>query len=81
MGKPVWIRFVLVPGLTDDPRNIEQVAYRRSMTNVEWVSAAFHRWASSWVAGWSIGLPRHPRPATRKCAPRWRSFAVPAAVR
>ena len=26
MGKPVWIRFVLVPGLTDDPGNIQQVA-------------------------------------------------------
>ena len=26
MGKPVWVRFVLVPGLTDDPANIEKVA-------------------------------------------------------
>ncbi|MEG3615207.1 MULTISPECIES: pyruvate formate-lyase-activating protein [Isoptericola] len=25
-GVPVWIRFVLVPGLTDDPRNVELVA-------------------------------------------------------
>jgi len=24
--KPVWVRFVLVPGLTDDPANIERVA-------------------------------------------------------
>ena len=24
MGKPVWVRFVLVPGLTDDPENIAQ---------------------------------------------------------
>lgn len=26
MGKPLWIRFVLVPGLTDAPENIEAVA-------------------------------------------------------
>ena len=26
LGKPVWVRFVLVPGLTDDPANIERVA-------------------------------------------------------
>lgn len=26
MGKPVWIRFVLVPGLTDAPENIQAVA-------------------------------------------------------
>ena len=24
MGKPVWVRFVLVPGLTDDPGNIQR---------------------------------------------------------
>ncbi|MFD7659098.1 pyruvate formate-lyase-activating protein [Actinosynnema sp. NPDC059797] len=26
LGKPMWIRFVLVPGLTDDPANVEGVA-------------------------------------------------------
>jgi len=26
MGKEIWIRFVLVPGLTDSPENIEEVA-------------------------------------------------------
>lgn len=26
LGKTVWVRFVLVPGLTDDPENVEQVA-------------------------------------------------------
>ncbi len=25
MGKPIWVRFVLVPDLTDDPKNIEAV--------------------------------------------------------
>ncbi|GAB2514539.1 Pyruvate formate-lyase 1-activating enzyme [Corynebacterium atrinae] len=26
LGKPVWVRFVLVPGLTDDPANVASVA-------------------------------------------------------
>lgn len=26
LGKPMWIRFVLVPGLTDDPENVEGLA-------------------------------------------------------
>jgi len=26
MGKTMWIRFVLVPGLTDDPENVDQIA-------------------------------------------------------
>jgi pyruvate formate lyase activating enzyme len=45
MGKPVWIRFVLVPGLTDDPANIQQVArFVAPMTNVEWVEVLpFHQ--------------------------------------
>jgi len=36
MGKPVWIRYVLVPGLTDDPANVEGVAkFVAPMKNVE----------------------------------------------
>jgi pyruvate formate lyase activating enzyme len=44
-GKPVWIRFVLVPGLTDDPGNIEKVAQVVApMANVEWVEVLpFHQ--------------------------------------
>ncbi|MEV4346443.1 pyruvate formate-lyase-activating protein [Actinoplanes sp. NPDC049596] len=26
LGKPIWVRFVLVPGLTDDPANVDAVA-------------------------------------------------------
>src|SRR5690349_9739889 len=38
MRKPVWIRFVLVSGLTDDPGNIEKVAqFVAPMSNVNWV--------------------------------------------
>ena len=45
MGKPVWIRFVLVPGLTDDPGNIQPVArFVAPMANVEWVEVLpFHQ--------------------------------------
>jgi pyruvate formate lyase activating enzyme len=38
VGKPVWIRFVLVPGLTDDPANIAAVGQIAApMRNVEWL--------------------------------------------
>lgn len=45
MGKPVWVRFVLVPGLTDAPANIGQVAkFVAPMSNVEWVEILpFHQ--------------------------------------
>jgi pyruvate formate lyase activating enzyme len=45
MGKPVWVRFVLVPGLTDAPANIEKVArFVGPMKNVEWVEVLpFHQ--------------------------------------
>jgi pyruvate formate lyase activating enzyme len=38
IDKPVWVRFTLVPGLTDDPANVEKVArFVARMKNVEWV--------------------------------------------
>ena len=45
MGKPVWVRFTLVPGLTDDPANVEAVAkFVAPMKNVEWVEVLpFHQ--------------------------------------
>ena len=45
MGKPVWVRFVLVPGLTDDPANIDGVArFVAPMKNVEWIGVLpFHQ--------------------------------------
>lgn len=45
MGKAVWVRFVLVPGLTDDPANVEAVArFVAPMKNVEWVEVLpFHQ--------------------------------------
>jgi pyruvate formate lyase activating enzyme len=45
MGKPVWVRFVLSPGLTDAPDNIEKVArFVAPLKNVEWVEVLpFHQ--------------------------------------
>ena len=45
MDKAVWVRFVLVPGLTDDPANIEAIAkFVAPMSNVEWVEVLpFHQ--------------------------------------
>jgi pyruvate formate lyase activating enzyme len=45
LGKPVWVRFVLVPGLTDDVGNIESIAkVVAPMRNVEWVEVLpFHQ--------------------------------------
>jgi pyruvate formate lyase activating enzyme len=52
-GKPVWVRFTLVPGLTDDPTNVEKVArFVAPMKNVEWVEVQpFHQLGSfKWKA-------------------------------
>jgi pyruvate formate lyase activating enzyme len=59
MGKPVWVRFVLVPGLSDDPANIEKVAsFVAPMTNVEWVEVLpFHQMGGfKWK---TLGLEYH----------------------
>jgi pyruvate formate lyase activating enzyme len=44
-GKPVWVRYTLVPGRTDDPANVERVArFVAPMKNVEWVEVQpFHQ--------------------------------------
>jgi pyruvate formate lyase activating enzyme len=51
LGKPVWIRFVLVPGLTDTPENVDGLAaYVSGLPNVERVDVlAYHR----------LGLPKY----------------------
>jgi pyruvate formate lyase activating enzyme len=45
IGKPVWVRFTLVPGLTDDPDNVDKIAkFVAPMKNVEWVEVQpFHQ--------------------------------------
>ena len=56
LSKPVWIRFTLVPGETDDPANVDGIArFVAPMKNVEWVEVQpFHQMGSfKWKA---IGL-------------------------
>jgi pyruvate formate lyase activating enzyme len=45
LGKPVWVRFTLVPGLTDAPDNVDKIArFVAPMRNVEWVEVQpFHQ--------------------------------------
>lgn len=45
IGKRVWVRFTLVPGLTDDPENVDGIArFVAPMKNVEWVEVQpFHQ--------------------------------------
>ena len=45
INKPVWVRFTLVPGATDDPSNVEGIAkFVAPMKNVEWVEVQpFHQ--------------------------------------
>ena len=53
IGKPVWVRFTLVPGATDDPANVEGIArFVAPMKNVEWVEVQpFHQMgAFKWKA-------------------------------
>jgi pyruvate formate lyase activating enzyme len=53
IGKPTWVRFTLVPGLTDDPENVERIArFVAPMKNVEWVEIQpFHQLGSfKWKA-------------------------------
>ena len=53
MAKPVWIRYTLVPGLTDAADNIDKVArFVAPMKNVEWVEVLpFHQMgAFKWKA-------------------------------
>jgi pyruvate formate lyase activating enzyme len=72
MGKPVWVRFVLVPGLSDAPDNIRKVAeFVAPMKNVEWVEVLpFHQMgAFKWQAlGLDYPLANTPTPTDAKVA-------------
>jgi pyruvate formate lyase activating enzyme len=45
LGKPVWVRFTLVPGFTDEAANVDGIArFVAPMKNVEWVEVQpFHQ--------------------------------------
>ncbi|WP_199509849.1 pyruvate formate-lyase-activating protein [Nucisporomicrobium flavum] len=57
LGKPIWLRFVLVPGLTDDPANVAAVAdIAAGVPTIERVEVLpFHRLGQSKYA--QLGVP------------------------
>lgn len=62
-GMPIWVRFVLVPGLTDAPANVASVAaIAAGISTVERVEVLpFHRLGAAKYA--ALGLP-YPLPGT-----------------
>lgn len=59
MGRPVWVRFVLVPGWTDDVANVDGVAaFAAGLGNVERVDVLpFHRMALDKYRALGISYP------------------------
>jgi pyruvate formate lyase activating enzyme len=59
LARPVRIRFVLVPGLTDDPANVEGVArFAAGLPNVDQVDVlAYHRLGVAKYAALNIAYP------------------------
>jgi pyruvate formate lyase activating enzyme len=84
LGTPTWIRFVLVPGLTDDPANVEGLAaFVATLDNVERVEVLpFHQMGrSKWER---LGEPypladtRPPDPAlVDRVTDQFRSHGLP----
>ena len=72
MSKPAWVRFTLVPGLTDDPENVEGIAeFVAPMKNVEWVEVQpLHQLGEfKWKAmGLDYQLADTPRPSSELVA-------------
>jgi pyruvate formate lyase activating enzyme len=64
LGKRVWLRFVLVPGLTDDPANVEGLAaFAASLGNVERVDVLpFHQMGRDKWARLGVPYPLHDTP-------------------
>jgi pyruvate formate lyase activating enzyme len=58
-GTPVWVRFVLVPGLTDDPANVDAVAgVVAAVPSVERVEVLpFHRLGAAKYAALGLDFP------------------------
>ena len=64
-GKAIWVRFVLVPGLTDDPANVDAVAaIAASVPTVERVEVLpFHRLGAQKYAALGLPVPLADTPA------------------
>jgi pyruvate formate lyase activating enzyme len=58
-GTPIWVRFVLVPGLTDDPANVDAVAdLVASVPTIERVEVLpFHRLGAAKYAALGLDFP------------------------
>jgi pyruvate formate lyase activating enzyme len=65
VGKPMWIRFVLVPGLTDDWDNVEGIAeFVATLESVERVDVLpFHKLGAPKYAALGIPFPLADAPA------------------
>src|SRR6185312_8845583 len=64
-GMPIWVRFVLVPGLTDDPANVDAVAaIAARVPTVERVEVLpFHRLGAQKYAALGLPFPLADTPA------------------
>nr|WP_221380754.1 pyruvate formate-lyase-activating protein [Actinoplanes polyasparticus] len=64
-GKPIWVRFVLVPGLTDEPANVDAVAaIAAGVPTVERVEVLpFHRLGAQKYAALGLPFPLADTPA------------------
>ncbi len=64
LNRPAWVRFVLVPGLTDEPKDIQQLArFISGLTNVERLEILpFHQMGQhKWLRlGWNYPLKDVP---------------------
>lgn len=73
LSKPVWVRFTLVPGETDDPANVNGIArFVAPMKNVQWVEVQpFHQMGSfKWKAMGIDYKLRNTPPASKDLANR-----------
>ncbi len=84
LGRPAWIRFVLVPGLTDDPANIDGLArFVATLGNVERVEVLpFHQMGrAKWEAlgrSYTLGDIAPPAAASvRQAAEQFRAYGLP----
>ncbi|EXG82460.1 pyruvate formate-lyase-activating protein [Cryptosporangium arvum] len=79
LGRPTWIRFVLVPGLTDAAENVDGLAdYVATLPNVERVDVlAYHRFGVAKYA--ELGVPYRldgvPEPTGEQLEHARRAFA------
>jgi len=80
IGKPAWVRFTLVPGLTDDPANVEGIArFVAPMKNVQWVEVQpFHqmgafKWKAMKMDYELADLPSCPPELTKRVIEQFRA--------